>query len=71
MWDQISTGAPTPTLQPWSGKGLIGADGSQLSVHGVVQVEMELLNRKVPTDVVVVTPLIAEGILGLDFLQKQ
>ena len=33
--------------------------------------ELELFNRKVPTDVVVVTPLIAEGRLGLDFFQKQ
>ena len=70
-WDRVNAQSPSQELEPWSGKGLVGEDGSQLTVHGTARVLLELPDRKVPADVVVVTPLISEGILGLDYLQKK
>ena len=57
-----STLSPPPRN---SNHGLVGADDSQLTVRGTARVLLQLPDRKMPADVVVVTPLISEGILGL------
>ena len=40
-------------------------------MHGCTSVELELRGKKYATDVVVVSSLTSEGILGLDFLREQ
>ena len=48
---------------------LIGVDSTPLTVHGSTTIDLHFNEHSVTTDVVVVSPLTAEGILGLDFLQ--
>ena len=62
--------AHTGTLEPWSKPRLVGVDGSPLPVLGCTQVEIDLAGEKLPTEVVVVSALTTEAILGLDFLHK-
>lgn len=62
--------APTETLEPWSNSRLVGVDGSPLPVLGYTQVEIDLAGEKLPADVVVVSTLTTEAILGLDFFHK-
>jgi hypothetical protein len=50
---------------------LVGVDGTPLQTYGSTPVVLELNGNKLPVDVVVVSPLTSEGILGLDFLQRQ
>ena len=62
--------ACTESLKPWSNPRLVGVDGSPLPVLGCAQVEIDLAGEKLPMDVVVVSTLTTEAILGLDFLHK-
>ena len=48
----------------------MNVNGSPLQVHGSAPVQLQLGGISYPTDVVVVSPLTTEAILGLDFLQK-
>ena len=50
---------------------LVSADGTPLTIHGCACVELELEGNTFMTDIVVVSPLTAEAILGLGFLQEQ
>ena len=45
-------------------------DGSPLMIHGSTTIDLHFNGHSVTTDVVVVSSLTAEAILGLDFLQK-
>ena len=45
-------------------------EGSLLAIHGCATVNLHLGNREIQTDVVVVSPLITDAILGVDFLRK-
>ena len=49
---------------------LIGVDGSPLTVHGNKTTDLHFNKYRVTTDVAIVSPLTAEAIHGLDFLQK-
>ena len=49
---------------------LIGVDGSPPTVHGNTTFDPHFNGHSVTTDIVVVYPLTAEVILGLDFIQK-
>ena len=62
--------ACTESLKPWSNPRLVGVDGSPLPVLGCARVEIDLAGEKLPMDVVVVSTLTTEAILGLDFLHK-
>ena len=57
-------------LEPWTEYRLVGVDGSPLQVHGQARVDIELEGEKLSGDVVVVSPLTSEAILGLDFLRR-
>jgi hypothetical protein len=46
-------------------------DGSPLQVFGQAKVDLNIRGKAFPADVLVVSPLTAEAILGLDFLQQQ
>ena len=50
---------------------LISAGGTALTIHGCATVDLQLDNEVYSTEVVVVSPLISEGILGLNFLHEQ
>ena len=61
---------PSHCMKPWSNPRLVGVDGSPLPVLGCAQVEIDLAGEKLPMDVVVVSTLTTEAILGIDFLHK-
>ena len=67
-WDRISASSPQK-LKKWSALNLVSADGSPLTVHGSAWVNV-VLGRGVSKhlQVVVVSPLTSEAILGLDSL---
>ena len=50
--------------------GLVGVEGSSLAILGCATVNLYLGNREIETDVVVVSPLITDAILDIDFLCK-
>ena len=71
-WNRVSQAAANePSLSPCPALGLVGVDGTPLQTYGSTPVVLELNGNKLPVDVVVVSPLTSEGILGLDFLQRQ
>ena len=45
-------------------------EGSSLALHGCATVDPHLGNREIETEVVVVSPLITDATLGVDFLSK-
>ena len=60
-WSQIK---PLPWLA-------VSAGGTAFTVHGCVSVDLEMGSQKFVTDIVVVSSLMSEAILGLDFLMEQ
>ena len=70
-WDRVCGVSATPDLSPCPALGLVGVDGTALHIHGSAAIEIHLCGTRVLTDVVVVSPLTSEGILGLDFLRRQ
>ena len=68
-WDQANFDNKL-TLLPYSTVQLVGVDGSPLTVHGRATVKLYLEGVSTTTDIVVVSPLTTEAILGLDFLQE-
>lgn len=69
VWGGIP--APTPILEPWMGPPLVSAGGTPLTIHGHCCVLLQLGGRQIQTDMVIVSPLTSEAILGIDFLQAQ
>ena len=57
------------SLSPWSGQHLLGVDGSPLQVFCHTELQFILSEKEFIAQVVVVSPLTTEAILGLDFLQ--
>ena len=71
-WDRVSRGNKiSPLLKPCPNVKLVSADGSPLEVHGSASLTLQINGKGVPMDVVIVSSLTSEGILGLDFLKKQ
>jgi predicted aspartyl protease len=68
-WSQIALKNPQ-TLEPWVSVALVSAGGTPLTIHGCTNVELEMGNEKFTAQVVVVSPLTSEAILGLDFLKE-
>ena len=56
---------------PWPGATLVSAGGMPLTIHGCACVDLEFGSRGFKTEMVVVSPLTSEAILGIDFLQGQ
>ena len=56
-------------LEEWNGKQLVGVEGTPLHVCGITQVQISLGERCFQSQVVVVSGLTADAILGLDFLE--
>ena len=67
-WSRINARRPRE-LESWSEQQLVGVDGASLQVHGQAKIRVELGGVVMPTDVIVVSPLTTEAILGLDFLR--
>ena len=57
-------------LLPWQGCRLIGAEGSEIPVKGVVTLELQIGEVTVRGDFLVTGRLSSEIILGLDFLEQ-
>ena len=64
-WNQQNTSK----LKSWDGANLINANGSPITVHGIVTVVITFVDMDFPTQVVVADGLTAKAILGLDFLK--
>ena len=58
-------------LQPWTRHKLVSVDGSPLHIHGYTTATVELGGAELQVDMVVVSPLTTEAILGLDFLSTR
>ena len=69
-WSQVAT-KTEQGLQPWSMARLVSAGGTPLTVHGCARVDLMFGPEKFVTEIVVVSPLTSEAILGLDFLMEQ
>ena len=54
-------------LVPWAGGGLVGVEVTPLVVHGMATVEIGLLGKVLPSEVVVAS---SQAILGVDFLER-
>ena len=68
-WARITAKKPQE-LKPWSMLKLISTGGAPLTIHGSARVELELGEEKFATEIVEVSPLTTEAILGLDFLSQ-
>ena len=70
VWARVVAESPQE-LESWSTLKLVSAGGTPLTIHGSAQVKLELEGKEFLTEIVVVSPLTSEAILGLDFLQEQ
>ena len=70
VWARIAA-KKSQELKPRSTLKLVSAGGVPLTIHGCARVELELEEEKFATEIVVVSPLTTEAILGLDFLSQQ
>ena len=68
-WDHVNLDN-WQSLWSYSAVQLVGVDGSPLTIHGSATVDLHLDGHSITTDAVVVSPLTAEAILGLDFLHE-
>jgi hypothetical protein len=64
-WDRVSR-CSLLELQPSSGLRLVRTDSSPLQSNGTARVSLAFEGNTIPMDVVVVCPLTAKGIRGLD-----
>ena len=69
MWESISRDNQT-ALEPWSGRNLVGVNGSPLTTHGRARVQAMLEGEKVTLNAIVVSNLTLDAILGLEFLRE-
>ena len=70
VWTRVTARSPQE-LKPWPVLKLVSVGGTPLNIHGSACVKLELEGEKFSTEVVIVSPLPSEAILGLDFLQEQ
>ncbi len=68
-WERVTVSNPQD-LGSYSAMLLVGVDGSPLTIHGRATVNLQMKGRILDSDIVVVSPVTAEAILGLDFLQE-
>lgn len=68
-WDHVNLDNQQ-SLQLYSMVQLVGVDGSLLTVHRSLTVNLHLDGHRRTTNVVVVSPLTSEAILVFDFLQE-
>ena len=69
-WSRMTSKKPQK-LELWSTMTLVSAAGAPLTIHGCACIELMLGGKPFLTEIVVVSPLTSEAILGLDFLQGQ
>ncbi len=67
LWDEIS--ASGTSLTPWTGRQLVGVEGSPIRVHGEAEISVSFGGQPVSVNLVVADSLKARAILGLDFLE--
>lgn len=70
IWDQLQSSAEPQPLQRWSEYSLVGANGTPLDVYGHTMADISIEGQAYQADIVVVSPLTTEAILGLDFMRK-
>lgn len=58
-------------LQPWSTLQFVSTGGTAPTIYGSAGVQLELEGHPFAADMVVISPLTSEAILGLNFLQEQ
>ena len=58
-------------LKQWSRLNLVGTRWTSHNIRSSANVQLKLEGERFTSEVVVVSPLTCEGILGLDFLQEQ
>ena len=68
-WHEISN-IRSRKLKPWAKFKLLSAGGTPLQVYGATTVNLTLEGHSCQADVVVVSPLTTEAIIGIDFLKK-
>ena len=68
-WDDIR---PTTNgkLKPWFERQLVSVDRTALQVFGSMEAELTLGSRKFQSEIIVVSPLTTQAILGVDFLKE-
>ena len=57
------------SLKPWTGRRLVGVEGTPLWVCGVSKVELKLAGEIFQCPVLIARSLTSDAILGLDFLE--
>ena len=68
-WDQATQGQKVD-LEPYGQHQLVSVDGTPLQVYRHASMDLLLNGNKYEAGIVVVSPLITEAILGLDFMRK-
>ncbi len=68
-WGRVTANHPQ-VLESYSAAQLVGVGGYPLTIHGSAMVDLRVSGQSMSTEVVVVSPLTAEAILGLDFLRE-
>ena len=69
VWDKINARLQRD-LEPWTGQSLVGVNGSPIHVHGQANVTIKLDEEELPLNVIVVSSLTTEAIIGLNFLKE-
>lgn len=70
VWDRLKNKPSTCPLRPWNRERLVGAGGTALKILGCTELGLTISEKIFTADVVVVESLMAEGILGMDFLER-
>ena len=68
-WGRVNSKSQN-SLQPWEEHRLVGINGSPIQVHRQCMINTKLEGNNLPMNVIVVSHLTIEAILGLDFLVK-
>ena len=67
LWEKTHRGECS--LEPWTGRRLVGVEGTPLHICGVSNVELKFAGETFHCPVLVARSLTSEAILGLDFLE--
>ena len=67
LWEKTHRGEYS--LEPWTGRRLVGVEGTPLHICGVSNVELKFAGETFHCPVLVARSLTSEAILGLDFLE--
>lgn len=69
-WKKISSAGTDFSLEQWTGKKLVGANGNPLSITGCVHASVSIRGAKFEVTFAVSSDLVVDGIIGLDFLHR-